>query len=113
MSNNSAQFHVAHKIPLHFVAGLLSCLAFAGVTFGSQQNAKSTDPQVAASSIAGSVNAVTGEGQMSNLADVTVKLSDPSAQFTPQSALTDEAGHFQFTQLPAGAAIPTWGPTLL
>jgi len=102
MSNNSAQFHVAHKIPLHFVAGLLSCLAFAGVTFGSQQNAKSTDPQVAASSIAGSVNAVTGEGQMSNLADVTVKLSDPSAQFTPQSALTDEAGHFQFTQLPAG-----------
>src|SRR6267154_588680 len=102
MSNKSAQFHVAHKIPLHFVAGLLSCLAFAGVTFGSQQNAKSTDPQAAASSIAGSVNAVTGEGQMSNLADVTVKLSDPSAQFTPQSALTDEAGHFQFTQLPAG-----------
>jgi Carboxypeptidase regulatory-like domain len=102
MSNNSAQFHVAHKIPLYFMAGLLSCLSFARVTFGFPQNAKSTDPQVAASSIAGSVNAVTGEGQVSNLADVTVKLSDPSAQFTPQSALTDEAGHFQFTQLPAG-----------
>jgi len=49
------------------LAGLLSCLSFARLTFGFQQDAKSTDPQVAASSIAGSVNAVTGDGQMTTL----------------------------------------------
>jgi hypothetical protein len=96
------RFHVAYKIPLYFMAGVLSCLSFARVTFGFQQNAKSTHPQVAASSIAGSVNAVSGDGQVTDLANVAVKLSDPSAQFTLQSALTDEGGKFQFTQLPAG-----------
>jgi len=53
--------------PRCILAGLLSCLSFARVTFGFQQDAKSTDPQVAASSIAGSVNAVTGDGQMTTL----------------------------------------------
>jgi hypothetical protein len=90
------------KIPLHFLTGLLSCLSLAPVTFGFPQNAKTSDPQAATSSIVGNVDIITGEGQVNHVAGVTVKLTEPSTGSTLQSTLTDESGHFQFSQLLAG-----------
>jgi hypothetical protein len=81
---------------------LLVCLSSAPDASGFPQRAKSNDPPGAAPSIAGTVNVVTGSGQVSNLSGVAVKLSGPSAGSTVQSTLTDENGHFQFTQLLPG-----------
>jgi hypothetical protein len=91
-----------YKITLHFLAGLLSCLSLARVTFGFPQEGKTIDAQAATSSIAGKVSVITGQGQANNLAGVAVKLGGPSTGSTLQSRLTDESGHFQFTQLVAG-----------
>ena len=102
MSNKSTRLAPSFKIALYFLTGFLSCLSLAPVTFGSPQKALNTDAQSTASSIAGNVNVITGEAQTNSLAGVTVKLSDPRTESTLQSALTDEAGHFQFTQLAAG-----------
>src|SRR6267154_2365457 len=90
------------KSTLQFLAVLLLGLSLVPATFGCPQRAATNDGQPAKSSIAGNVNVATGQGQVNNLADVTVKLSDPATQSTLQSTLTDEAGHFQFTQLAAG-----------
>jgi hypothetical protein len=43
-----------------------------------------------------------GQGQVNNLAGVTVKLSHPNTGSALQSTLTDESGRFQFAQLAAG-----------
>ena len=102
MSNNSTRLNPKRKIALYFLTGFLSCISLAPATFGSPQKAINSDTQSAASSIAGNVNIATGQGQVNNLADVTVKLSDAATQSTLQSTLTNEAGHFQFTQLAAG-----------
>jgi len=72
------------------------------LSFGSPQNEKSSDAQNAASSIAGNVSVITGQGQVNSLAAVTAKLSEPSAGSAVQSTLTDESGRFQFTHLTAG-----------
>jgi hypothetical protein len=93
---------VKSKIALHSLAGLLLCLSFASTTFGFPQKATNTDAQAAASSISGSVNVIARDGQVNNLADVTVKLSDSRTESTLQSMLTDGAGHFQFARLAAG-----------
>jgi hypothetical protein len=90
------------KITLHFIAGLLSCFLSAQATFGFPQKEKSSDAQAAAVSIAGKVTVITGQGQVNNLAGVTVKLTEPSTGSALQSTLTDESGRFQFTQLVAG-----------
>src|ERR1700676_5511399 len=87
---------------LHFLASLLLCLSLARVTFGFPQKAGASDAQVATSSISGTVNIVTGQGQLNKLAGVTVKLAGPIAGSTLQSTLTDDSGHFRFTQLVAG-----------
>src|SRR5467141_1160811 len=92
----------ACKITWHFLAGLLSCLSLVPVTFGFPQKAKTNDAQAAAAPIAGNVNVITGQGQVNNLAGVTVKLTEPGTGSTLQSTLTDEGGRFQFTQLLAG-----------
>src|SRR5258708_33188857 len=92
----------ARKITWHFLAGLLSCLSLVPVTFGFPQKAKTNDAQAAAAPIAGNVNVITGQGQVNNLAGVTVKLTEPKTGSTLQSTLTDESGRFQFTQLLAG-----------
>src|SRR5260370_18376118 len=92
------------KISLHFLAGILSCLLSAQVTFGFPQKAKNGDSQTAAPSIAGKVAVITGQGQsqVNNLAGVAVNLSSPDAGFAVQSTLTDESARLQFTQLAAG-----------
>jgi hypothetical protein len=90
------------KIALYFLAGLWASLSLARVTFGIPQKAKNSDEPVAASSIAGTINVVTGQGQARNLAGVTVKLGGPSGGSALQSTVTNESGHFQFVQLAAG-----------
>ena len=92
----------ARKITWHFLAGLLSCLSLVPVAFGFPQKAKTNDAQAATAPIAGNVNVITGQGQVNNLAGVTVKLTEPKTGSTLQSTLTDEGGRFQFTQLLAG-----------
>src|SRR6266404_420688 len=92
----------ARKITWHFLAGLLSCLSLVPAAFGFPQKAKTNDAQTATSPIAGNVNVITGQGQVNNLAGVTVKLTEPGTGSTLQSTLTDEGGRFQFTQLLAG-----------
>src|SRR5260370_20255861 len=90
------------KSILQFLAVLLLYLSLVPATFGSRQRAQIKDTKRATSSIGGNVNVATGQGQVNNLAYVTVKLSDAATQSTLQSTLTDEAGHFQFTRLAAG-----------
>src|SRR6266851_3132050 len=90
------------KSTLQFLAVLFLYLSLVPATFGSPQRAAINDTQPATSSIVGNVNVATGQGQVNNLADVTVKLSDSRTQSTLQSTLTDETGHFKFTQLAAG-----------
>jgi hypothetical protein len=90
-------------ITVHFLAGLLSCLLLARVTFAFPERAKSGDAQTAApSSIAGKVTVITGQGRVNNLAGVAVKLTGPSAELTLQPTLTDENGGYEFTQLATG-----------
>jgi hypothetical protein len=91
-----------YKITLHFVAILLLCLPLARVAFGFPQEGNSIDAQAATSSISGRVNVMTGQGQANNLAGVIVKLGGPSAGSTLRSTLSDDSGHFEFTQLVAG-----------
>src|SRR5713101_2810156 len=90
------------KSILQFLAVLFLYLSLVPATFGSPQRAAINDTEPATSSIVGNVNVATGQGQVNNLADVTVKLSDSRTQSTLQSTLTDETGHFKFTQLAAG-----------
>src|ERR1700730_3311120 len=94
--------HRGLRATLHFLAVLLSCLSFVPLAFGFPQNEKSSDAQNAASSIAGTVSVVTGQGQGNSLAGVTAKLSEPKTGSTLHSTLTDESGRFQFTHLTAG-----------
>src|SRR5467141_767576 len=86
------------NITWHFLAGLLSCLSLVPAAFGFPQKAKTNDAQTAAAPIAGNVNVITGQGQVNNLAGVTVKLTEPKTGSTLQSTLTDEGGRYQFTQ---------------
>jgi hypothetical protein len=90
------------KITLHFLAGLLSFISLAHVTFGFPYKARTDDPEAVTSSIAGDVNVIAGQGRVNNLAGIAVKLSDPKTGTTLRSTLTDENGRFQFTQLVAG-----------
>lgn len=87
---------------LCFFASLWSCLSFVCPTFGFPQSAKTGESQVAASSIEGTVNIVTGQGQVNDLAGVAVKLGSPSLGSTLQSAITNESGRFRFVELVAG-----------
>ncbi len=90
------------KMTLHFLAVLSLCLWLEPATFAYPQKEKTNDAQRGTSSIAGNVNVSTGEGQVNNLAGITVKLIDPKTGSALQSTLADESGHFQFTQLAAG-----------
>jgi hypothetical protein len=85
------------KITLHFLAGLLSCLLSAQVTFGLPQKAKSSEAPAAAASIAGKLTVMTGQGELNNLAGVVVKLSGASQGVAVQSTLTDDNGGYEFT----------------
>jgi hypothetical protein len=95
-------FERGRKIALRLLVGILSCLCLVPATFAYPQKEKTNDAQRAASSITGNVNVITGEGRANNLAGITVKLSDPATGSAVQSALADESGRFQFTQLVAG-----------
>src|SRR5712671_5156368 len=88
------------KMTLHCLVALLLCLWLVPAAFAYPQ--KTTDAQRGTSSIVGSVAVNTGEGQVNNLAGITVKLIDPKTGSALQSTLADESGHFQFTQLVAG-----------
>src|SRR5258706_346034 len=90
------------KVALYFLAVLSLCLWLEPATFAYPQKEKTNDAQRGTSSIAGNVNVSTGEGQVNNLAGITVKLIDPKTGSALQSTLADESGHFQFTQLVAG-----------
>lgn len=89
-------------VALHFLAGLLLCLSLAHVTFGFPQKANANDANAVTSSVEGTVSVGTGQGQMNNLAGLTVKLDSPNTGSASQSRLTDDNGHFRFTQLVAG-----------
>src|SRR5690349_21310574 len=90
------------KINLRIVVCLLLCLSLPGVSFGFSQDARTVDPPAATSSITGKVSVTTSPGETKNLTGVLVKLGGPSTGSTLRSTLTDESGHFQFTQLAAG-----------
>jgi hypothetical protein len=83
-------------------AGVWALLSLTPAALAFPQKAKNSDPPGATSAISGTVNVMTGQGQANNLAGITAKLNGPNAGATAQSTATDEAGHFQFTQLPAG-----------
>jgi hypothetical protein len=95
-------FYRGSKVTLYFLAGLLVCLSLGRVTFGFPQRAGTSDVQVATSSIAGTVSVGTGQDQANNLAGITVNLRGPGTGSALQSTVTDESGHFRFTQLTAG-----------
>jgi len=88
------------KMTLRCQVALLLCLWLVPAAFAYPQ--KTTDAQRGTSSIVGSVAVNTGEGRVNNLAGITVKLIDPKTGSVLQSALADESGHFQFTQLVPG-----------
>src|SRR5690348_7939404 len=90
------------KIALSFLVGLLLCLSLAHVTFGFPQQANANDATAATSSVEGTVSVGTGQGQANNLAGLAVKLDGPNTASASQSRLTDDSGHFRFTQLAAG-----------
>src|SRR5579862_3087774 len=87
---------------MYFLLCLWTCPLMASVTFGLPQNPKNSEAQSPTSSISGTVNVTTGQGQANNLAAVTVTLSDPAAASPAKTILTDDNGHFQFSQLVAG-----------
>src|ERR1700730_1547036 len=89
------------KIALYSLMVLSAFLSLVRMAFGMPQKAKASDPQNAASSIAGTVNVNTNQSQANNLAGVTVRLSAPASGAAANSAITDESGHFQFAQLTA------------
>src|ERR1700720_1601996 len=90
------------RLTLHSLAVLLSCLSFVPFAFGFPQKEKPSDAPNAASSIAGNVSVITGQGQTNRLAGVGAKISEPNTGSALQSTLTDESGRFQFTHLTAG-----------
>jgi hypothetical protein len=90
------------KATFYSLAFLWTCLSSASLAFGFPLEARNGEEPASTSSITGTVNVITGEGQVNNLAGISVKLIGPTAGSALQSALTDENGHFQFTQLPAG-----------
>src|SRR5712675_3071911 len=87
------------KMTLHCLVALLLCLWLVPAAFAYPQKEKTNDAQRGTSSIAGNVNVSKGEGQVNNLAGITVQLIDPKTGSALQSTLADESGHFQFTQL--------------
>src|SRR5260221_3156083 len=95
--------HRGFRPTLHFLAVLLSCLSFVPSAFGFPQKEKPSDAPNAASSIAGNVSVITGQGQANNLAGVSAKISEPNTGAKLQSTLTDESGRFQFTHLTPGS----------
>lgn len=94
--------HRGFRPTWHFLAVLLSCLSFVPFAFGIPQKEKPSDAPNTASSIAGNVSVITGQGQANSLAGVSAKISEPNTGSTLQSTLTDVSGRFQFTHLTAG-----------
>jgi len=90
------------KVALYFLAGLLLYLPLAHVAFAFPQKANANVATTATSSVEGTVSVGTGQGQVNNLAGLTVKLDGPNTGTSSQSRLTDDSGHFRFTQLVAG-----------
>ena len=86
----------------HFLAVLLSCLSFVPFAFGFPQKEKPSDAPNTASSIAGNVSVIAGQGQANSLAGVSAKISEPNTGSALQSTVTDESGRFQFAHLTAG-----------
>jgi hypothetical protein len=91
-----------YTISLHVLFGFLSCLLLSGVAFSSPQAAKSSDTRQAAPSVAGTVTVMARQSEAASLAGVAVSLKSQTAGFVPQSTVTGEDGHYQFTQLAAG-----------
>jgi hypothetical protein len=60
------------RVTFQLLRGLLLFLLLTPVVFGSLQKAKNNDAQAGSCSIAGTVRVVTGQGQESKLAGVTV-----------------------------------------
>ena len=53
-------------------------------------------------SISGKVSVASSANAANNLSSITVTLSGPASGSSPQTTMTDGAGHFQFTHLPEG-----------
>jgi hypothetical protein len=86
----------------YFLASLLCWLSLPGLAFGLPLDTLSSDTPDALSSIAGTVAITAEQGRVSSLAHVMITLSGPVAGSAVKSTFTDDAGHFEFTQLAAG-----------
>jgi len=79
-----------------------------------------TNSTASKASVSGRITAVSGEGATNVLPGVTVKLTGSSAGPAPQSTVSDAEGHYEFTQLAAGAytieasadGFKTWSGTI-
>jgi hypothetical protein len=97
----SGCWHV--KVVLCFLLFLCGGLSHAPAALGYSRDAGVSDPPGSAASIAGTVSVTTTSGQANNLAGVPVKLAGPNSASEARSTITDENGHFEFAQLPAGS----------
>jgi hypothetical protein len=83
------------------LAGLLAWLWLPSAALGQATATKTGDAPAALPSIAGAVTVNAEPGQASNLAHILVTLSNPAGDLV-KSTFTDDAGHFEFTQLAPG-----------
>jgi hypothetical protein len=85
----------------YFLAGILLLILLlpAMDLFARQSGA---GPQDGTASITGKVTVAAGEGSISKLAGITVKISGPAPVSNMQTAVTDEEGQFTFAHLAPG-----------
>src|ERR1700693_4749403 len=77
---------------------LVALLLAAGPVFGGQPQSANQNT----ASLTGRVTVANGDGGTDVFAGVTVKLTGPSSEPAPQSAVTDTEGRYQFVHLAAG-----------
>lgn len=60
-------------------------------------------PQAQTASITGKINVTAADGSINSLAGIPVKLTPSGTGATPQTSVTNNDGHYEFTHLPAGS----------
>jgi Carboxypeptidase regulatory-like domain/TonB dependent receptor len=90
---------VAAVVLLRFIA-LIVLLITSVAGFAQERSTAASESENG--SISGQVKAITGQGQSDVVTGVEVRLSGTPPNSSSRSAVTDEDGRFQFTQVPAG-----------